>query len=83
MSSEKNVSEQSEAAQRLTQVLAPEAIDALVADAESTGTPIDGTDGLLNQLIKAVLNSVGAFTGAVTRPGRVGTDCWSVAVSRS
>jgi putative transposase len=46
---------ESEAAQRLADVVSPEAIDALLADAESTGTPIDGADGLLNQLTKAVL----------------------------
>ena len=56
MPSKKNVNDESDATQRLAQVLSPEAIDALVADAESTGTPIDGTDGLLNQLTKAVLN---------------------------
>ena len=31
------------------------AIDALLADASTAGTPIDGVDGLLNQMTKAVL----------------------------
>jgi hypothetical protein len=35
--------------------LAPSAIDALLADAKAAGTPIDGVDGLLNQMTKAVL----------------------------
>ena len=43
------------AAERLTNVFRPETIDALLADAKSSGTPVDGVDGLLNQLTKAVL----------------------------
>src|SRR3954466_12915377 len=43
------------AARRLTDALAPSAIDALLADAKTAGTPIDGVDGLLNQMTKAVL----------------------------
>ena len=43
------------AAQRLAEAFAPGTIDALLKDAKSTGTPIDGVDGLLNQLTKAVL----------------------------
>ena len=43
------------AARRLTDALAPSAIDALLADAKAAGTPIDGVDGLLNQMTKAVL----------------------------
>src|SRR4051812_7983466 len=43
------------AARRLTDALAPSAIDALLADAAAAGTPIDGVDGLLNQMTKAVL----------------------------
>ena len=35
--------------------LDPSMIDALLADAKTTGTPIDGVDGLLNQMTKAVL----------------------------
>ncbi|WP_425414268.1 transposase, partial [Pseudonocardia asaccharolytica] len=31
------------------------AIDALLADAKAAGTPIDGADGLLNLMTKAVL----------------------------
>jgi len=30
-------------------------IDALVADAKITGTPIDGVDGLLNRMTKAMI----------------------------
>ena len=44
-----------EAAKRLSQVLAPAAVDALLADAEASGTPIDGPEGLLAQMTKAVL----------------------------
>ena len=33
----------------------PEQIDALLADAEAAGLAIDGPDGLMNQMIKAVL----------------------------
>lgn len=55
MSSKNGQRAESDASQRLAGVLSPEAIDALVADAEATGTPIDGADGLLNQLTKAVL----------------------------
>ncbi|GAB3552467.1 hypothetical protein J2S53_001422 [Actinopolyspora lacussalsi] len=51
----KDSQDQSEASQRLERILSPEAMDALIADAETTGTPIDGTDGLLNQITKAVL----------------------------
>ncbi len=43
------------AAKRLAQALDPSAIDALLADAKAAGTPIDGVDGLLNQMTKAVL----------------------------
>jgi putative transposase len=43
------------AAARLAGVLAPEAIDRLLADAEQTGTPLDGPDGLINRLTRAVI----------------------------
>ena len=43
------------AARRLAEALDPSAIDALLADAMAVGTPIDGVDGLLNQMTKAVL----------------------------
>ncbi|MCY0924356.1 MULTISPECIES: IS256 family transposase [unclassified Streptomyces] len=36
-------------------VLSPEAIDALVADARDSGVPLDGRDGLLGQMMKAVV----------------------------
>ncbi len=47
-----------DAAARLAQVLQPAAIDRLLADAEASGTPIDGVDGLLAQMTKAVLERV-------------------------
>src|SRR5690349_15978451 len=43
------------AARRLAEALDPSVIDALLADAKAAGTPIDGVDGLLNQMTKAVL----------------------------
>ena len=36
-------------------MLLPAAVDALLADAEASGTPIDGPDGLLAQITKSVL----------------------------
>jgi putative transposase len=44
-----------EAAKQLAQVLPAAAVDALLADAEATGTPIDGSEGLLAQITKSVL----------------------------
>lgn len=46
---------EAEAARRLAGALDPSMIDALWADAKTTGTPIDGVDGLLNQMTKAVI----------------------------
>ena len=43
------------AAQRVAELLSPERMDALLADAEASGLAIDGPDGLINQMIKAVL----------------------------
>ncbi len=43
------------AAQRLGELLEPERIDALLADAEAAGVAIDGPDGLISRMIKAVL----------------------------
>jgi putative transposase len=48
-------SSRDEAAQKLAQVLPVAAVDALLADAEASGTPIDGPDGLLAQITKSVL----------------------------
>jgi len=48
-------SSRDEAAKQLAQVLPPAAVDALLADAEASGTPIDGPDGLLAQITKSVL----------------------------
>jgi putative transposase len=39
----------------LAEAFDPSAIDALLADAQATGTPIDGVDGLLNKMTKAVI----------------------------
>lgn len=44
-----------EASRRLAEAFDPSAIDALLADAQATGTPIDGVDGLLNRMTKAVI----------------------------
>jgi putative transposase len=46
------------AARRLAEAFSPATIDALLKDAKSAGTPIDGVDGLLNQMTKAVLERV-------------------------
>jgi putative transposase len=43
------------AARRLGELFGPERIDALLADAEAAGVGIDGPDGLINRMIKAVL----------------------------
>jgi putative transposase len=43
------------AARRLAEAFSAETLDSLIADAVKSGTPIDGTDGLLNELTKAVL----------------------------
>jgi putative transposase len=43
------------AGRRLADALSAESIDALIKDAEISGTPLDGVDGLLNQMTKAVL----------------------------
>ena len=43
------------AAVRLGELLDPARIDALIADAEAAGVGIDGPDGLINRMIKAVL----------------------------
>lgn len=44
-----------EASRRLAGALDSSVIDALLADAQASGTPIDGVDGLLNQMTKAVI----------------------------
>lgn len=43
------------AARLLTETFSSDTIDALLREAKSAGTPIDGVDGLLNQMTKAVL----------------------------
>lgn len=44
-----------DASARLAAALSADAIDKLLADARASGTPLDGVDGLLNQMTKAVL----------------------------
>jgi putative transposase len=46
------------AARRLAEALSPATIDSLIKDAQAAGTPLDGADGLLNQMTKAVLDRV-------------------------
>lgn len=48
-------SEEDAAARRLADLVSPETIDRLLADAEASGMPLDGADGLINQLTKAVI----------------------------
>ena len=43
------------AARRLAETFSAETLDSLIIDAVKSGTPIDGADGLLNELTKAVL----------------------------
>jgi putative transposase len=43
------------AAQKLSQIFSPTMIDALLDDAQQSGTPLDGPEGLLNRMAKAVL----------------------------
>ncbi|GFG87953.1 IS256 family transposase [Mycolicibacter algericus] len=43
------------AARRLAEAFSADTLDSLIADAVKSGTPIDGADGLLNELTKAVL----------------------------
>lgn len=47
-----------EASRRLAGALDPSVIDALLVDARAAGTPIDGVDGLLNRMTKAVIERV-------------------------
>ena len=42
-------------ARRLAETFTAETLDSLIKDAVKSGTPIDGADGLLNELTKAVL----------------------------
>ena len=51
-------SPRADAAAKLAQLLPPAALDALLADAEASGVPIDGPDGLLSQMTKAVLEAL-------------------------
>ena len=48
-------SDSNSAAAKLSELLPPAAVDALLADAEASGTPIDGPDGLLAAITKSVL----------------------------
>lgn len=49
-------SAESVASGRLAQALSPEAIDGLLAEANDSGTSVDGAEGLLHQMTKAVLD---------------------------
>lgn len=51
----KAVLEEAAAGQRLAELVSPEAVDRMLADAETAGVAIDGPDGLLSQLTKTVL----------------------------
>ena len=44
-----------QAAERLAEAMSPATIDSLIKDAKASGTPLEGVDGLLNQITKAVL----------------------------
>src|SRR5260221_2329310 len=43
------------AAARLADLVSPEAVDRMLADADAAGMPVDGPGGLLNQLTRTVL----------------------------
>lgn len=45
-----------EAAARLAALVSPAAIDRILADAEASGTPLDGEEGLFNQFSKALID---------------------------
>lgn len=49
---------EAEASRRLAEVFDPSMIDGLLADAKITGMRLDGADGLLNQMTKAVIERV-------------------------
>ena len=44
-----------DASRRLAEAFDSSVVDALLAQAQASGTPIDGADGLLNQMTKAVI----------------------------
>lgn len=44
-----------EASRRLAELFSPEGIDRILADAQVSGTPLDGRDGILNQMSRAVI----------------------------
>jgi putative transposase len=46
---------EAEASRRLAGAFDPSMIDALLADAQRAGTPLEGVDGLLNRMTKAVI----------------------------
>jgi putative transposase len=43
------------AARRLAELVSPQAVDRMLADAEQAGMPLGGPDGLINQLTKAMI----------------------------
>lgn len=50
-----SAAEEKSAARRLAETFSAETLDSLIKDAVKSGTTIDGADGLLNELTKAVL----------------------------
>ena len=50
-----SVGQEKSAARRLAETFTAETLDSLIKDAVKSGTPMDGADGLLNELTKAVL----------------------------
>ena len=55
MKTTQSPAEEKSAARRLAETFTAETLDSLIKDAVKAGTPIDGADGLLNELTKAVL----------------------------
>lgn len=52
------------AVERLAELVSPQTIDRIIADAAETDTPPDGPDGVLNQVTKNVLErALGAGDG--------------------
>jgi putative transposase len=55
LTSGSGTSDAADAAARLAELVSPEAVDRMLADAEAAGVPVDGAGGLLSQLSKTVL----------------------------
>ena len=52
---ESSAAEQEAAALRLAELVSDEAIDRMLADAQASETPLDGPDGLINQITRKVI----------------------------